>query len=120
MSSVIAKFVHVARQPRLRHVETGSRYPQNRRPEAPGSDAAHRTAGNPMAQSRVYIGRPEGVIKEISMEERRAENEKIILQNARRDDLPHKLCPLHGLVRDDGAHANCRVSSVPWWAQHDF
>jgi hypothetical protein len=78
-----------------------------------------RTAGyNPMAQSRVYIGLPEGHMKEISMEERRAENEKIILQNARHDDLRHKLCPLHGLVRDDGEHANCRVSSVPWWARH--
>jgi len=58
-------------------------------------------------------------IKEISMEERCAENEKIILQNARHNDLPHKLCPLHGLVRDDGEHASCRASSVPWWARHD-
>jgi hypothetical protein len=62
--------------------------------ETPGSDAARRTAGyNPMAQSRVYIGLPE---------ERRADSEKIILQNARHDDLRH----------------NCRVSSVPWWARH--
>ena len=83
------------------------------------ANAARRTTGyNPMAQSRVYIGLPEGRMKEISMEERRAENEKIILQNARHDDLQHKLCPLHGLVRDDGEHANCRVSSVPWWARH--
>jgi hypothetical protein len=52
------------------------------------------------------------------MEERCAENEKTILQNGH-NDLPHKLCPLHGLVRDDGEHANCRVSSVPWWARHD-
>jgi hypothetical protein len=72
-----------------------------------------------MAQSRVYIGLPEGRMKEISMEARRAENEKIILQNARHDDWPHKLCPLHGLVRDDGEHANCRASSVPWWARRD-
>jgi hypothetical protein len=70
-----------------------------------------------MAQSRVYIGLPEGRMKEISMDERRAENEKIILQNARHNALPHKLCPLHGLVRDAGEHANCRVSSVPWWAR---
>ena len=53
------------------------------------------------------------------MEERHAENEKIILQNAPHNDLRHKLCPLHGLVRDDGEHANCRVSSVPWWARLD-
>jgi len=53
------------------------------------------------------------------MKERCAKNEKIILQNARPNHLQHKLCPLHGLVRDDGEHANCRVSSVPWWARRD-
>jgi len=53
------------------------------------------------------------------MKERCAKNEKIILQNARPNHLPHKLCPLHGLVRDDGEHASCRPSSVPWWARHD-
>jgi hypothetical protein len=53
------------------------------------------------------------------MEQCRTENEKMILQNARHIDLPHKLCPLHGLVRADGEHANCRVSTVPWWARRD-
>ena len=77
------------------------------------------TGYNPMAQSRVYIELPEGRMKEISMEECRTENEKMILHNARHNDLPHKLCPLHGLVRVDGKHANCRVSSVPWWARRD-
>jgi hypothetical protein len=67
----------------------------------------------------VSISDDRNCMKEISLEERCTKNEKIILQNARPNHLPHKLCPLHGLVRDDGEHANCRVSSVPWWARHD-
>jgi hypothetical protein len=57
------------------------------------------------------------MIGKMTDEELAAHNQRVIRENDKYFNLPFKPCPLHGLVRDDAGHDQCRLDANRPWHQ---